>query len=80
MFTSCGWFFEDFDRIEPRNNVAYAAQAVWMAYQATGIDLTPNITEWLTRVISQSGSVRADQVFMKHLVKAQTSHLSMPVR
>jgi alpha-amylase/alpha-mannosidase (GH57 family) len=23
MFTSCGWFFDDFDRIEPRNNVAY---------------------------------------------------------
>jgi hypothetical protein len=28
IFTSCGWFFDDFSRIEPRNNVAYAAQAV----------------------------------------------------
>jgi alpha-amylase/alpha-mannosidase (GH57 family) len=28
MFTSCGWFFEEFDRIEPRNNLKYAAQAL----------------------------------------------------
>ncbi len=28
MFTSCGWFFEDFHRIEPQNNIAYAANAV----------------------------------------------------
>jgi hypothetical protein len=40
MFTSCGWFFDDFDRIEPRNNVSYAAQAVWLTYQATGADLS----------------------------------------
>jgi hypothetical protein len=28
MFTSCGFFFEDLDRIEPRNNIAYAARAL----------------------------------------------------
>ncbi len=28
MFTSCGWFFEDFDRIEPRNVVAYAMSSL----------------------------------------------------
>ena len=39
MFTSCGWFFDDFDRIEPKNNVAYAAQAVRLARLATGVDL-----------------------------------------
>ena len=40
VFTSCGWFFDDFGRIEPQNNVAYAAQAVWLTYLATGVDLT----------------------------------------
>ncbi len=40
MFTSCGWFFDTFDRIEPQNVVAYAAQAVLLARQATGVDLT----------------------------------------
>jgi hypothetical protein len=40
MFTSCGWFFDDFDRIEPRNNIAYAAQAVWLTQLAVGVDLS----------------------------------------
>ncbi|MBI2954165.1 MAG: DUF3536 domain-containing protein [Chloroflexi bacterium] len=28
MFTSCGFFFDDLDRIEPRNNIAFAARAI----------------------------------------------------
>ncbi|HEX6816908.1 MAG TPA: DUF3536 domain-containing protein [Ktedonobacterales bacterium] len=39
MFTSCGWFFEDLDRIEPRNNIAFARRAISLTWQATGIDL-----------------------------------------
>jgi len=39
MYASCGWFFDDFDRIEPRNSVAYAAQAVRLVQVASGIDL-----------------------------------------
>jgi alpha-amylase/alpha-mannosidase (GH57 family) len=39
MFTSCGWFFNDLDRIEPRNAVAYAAHAVWVTREATGFDM-----------------------------------------
>ena len=39
MFTSCGWFFDDLDRIEPRNVLAYAAHAMHLTYQATGNDL-----------------------------------------
>jgi hypothetical protein len=39
MFTSCGWFFEDLDRIEPRNDVAYARKAISLTWQATGEDL-----------------------------------------
>lgn len=39
MFTSCGWFFEDLDRIEPRNNIAFARRAIGLTWQATGIDL-----------------------------------------
>jgi hypothetical protein len=38
-FTSCGWFFEDLDRIEPRNNIAFARRAISLIWQATGIDL-----------------------------------------
>jgi alpha-amylase/alpha-mannosidase (GH57 family) len=69
MFTSCGWFFEDFDRIEPRNCVAYAAQAVRLARQATGTDLAPGISEDLRRVISPSSGLSAAQVFSSQLAR-----------
>lgn len=63
MFTSCGWFFDDFRRIEPRNNVAYAAQALHLARLATGIDLEPRLLPALERVSSQTTDLRADAVF-----------------
>lgn len=63
MFTSCGWFFDDFDRIEPRNNLAYAAQAVHLARLATGEDLAPQAISDLHQVISPRTGLRADAVF-----------------
>jgi alpha-amylase/alpha-mannosidase (GH57 family) len=80
MFTSCGWFFEDLNRIEPKNNIAYAAQAIWMTYQSTGIDLSGTALSWLKTVSSQNGQLRADQIFLRHLVRAQTSRQLMPAR
>jgi alpha-amylase/alpha-mannosidase (GH57 family) len=38
-FTSCGFFFEDLDRIEPRNNIAFARKAISLIWQALDIDL-----------------------------------------
>jgi hypothetical protein len=38
-FTSCGFFFEDLDGIEPRNNIAFARRAISLIWQALGIDL-----------------------------------------
>jgi hypothetical protein len=67
MFTSCGWFFEDFDRIEPRNCVAYAAQAVRLARQATGVDLEPGTIKDLSHVLSPSSKLNAAQVFESYL-------------
>lgn len=70
MYTSCGWFFEDFDRIEPRNSVAYAAQAVLLVKKATGIDLTPRAAYWLRTVSSPLTGLTADKVFLQHLQRA----------
>jgi len=70
MFTSCGWFFDDFDRIEPRNNVAYAAQAVWLTKMATGADLSELAQTGLARVKSWRSGVKADAVFRKHYQRA----------
>jgi alpha-amylase/alpha-mannosidase (GH57 family) len=69
MFTSCGWFFEDFDRIEPKNNIAYAAHAVWLTKQATGIDLSPMTIPYLDKVRSWMSGLTASQVFKDVLVR-----------
>ncbi len=73
MFTSCGWYFEDFSRIEPKNNVAYAARAVWLARKATGVDLSPQVQADLKHVISHRTGLRGDMVFQWHIQRsAQT--------
>jgi alpha-amylase/alpha-mannosidase (GH57 family) len=67
LYTSCAWFFDDFGRIEPQNNVAYAAQAVWLTYLATGVDLSEEAMGWLRPVKSWRTGIHADTVFKKHL-------------
>jgi hypothetical protein len=70
MFTSCGWFFDDFDRIEPRNNVAYAAHAVLLTEKAMEVDLSQAAMEALSGVRSWRTGLCADEVFRKHLQRA----------
>ena len=71
LFTSCGFYFEDFDRIEPRNNVAYAAQAVRLARLATGIDLEGEVSDDLRRVVSKHSGLDAAHVFQRQLRRAE---------
>jgi alpha-amylase/alpha-mannosidase (GH57 family) len=70
MYTSCGWFFDDFNRIEPKNNLAYAAQAVRLTRLATGLDLEPYVLKDLSKVISPHAWLRADQMFSYFLKRA----------
>jgi alpha-amylase/alpha-mannosidase (GH57 family) len=77
LFTSCGWFFDDFDRIEPRNNVCYAAQAVWLTYFASGIDLSPKALSLLKTVKSWRTGLTADTVFARQYERTRsTMHFS----
>ena len=71
IYTSCGWFFDDFDRIEPRNLIAYAAQAIWLTRLATGVNLKSSAEEALRRVQSWRSGLRADTVFNHHYERAQ---------
>lgn len=70
MFMSCGWFFDDFSRIEPRNNVAYAAQAIRLMKIATGVDLSGQVMADLRYVVSQATGIRGDTVLLDTLRKA----------
>ena len=51
-FTSFAFFFEDLDRIEPRNNIAFACRAISLTWQALGIDLQRDFVQDLQAVRS----------------------------
>lgn len=70
MFTSCGFFFEDLDRLEPRYAIAYAAQAVRLARMATGVDLTSEVMSDLSRVRSNRSGLRGDHIFSWKMERA----------
>jgi hypothetical protein len=63
MYTSCGWFFEDFDRIEPRNIVRYAAHALVLTQIASGTELISQVAEALKPVYSMRSTANAEEVF-----------------
>jgi hypothetical protein len=67
MFTSCGFYYDDFSRIEPKNNVTYAAHVVHLVRLATGVDLAPQTSAQLKHVASQRTNSRGDLVFLRQL-------------
>lgn len=71
IFTSCGWFFDEFHRIEPQNNIAYAANAVWLTQLATGREPDSAFLEELRAVKSEKTGLRADTVYSQTLLRAR---------
>lgn len=63
MYTSCGWFFEDFDRIEPRNNVRYAANALVLTEAACGEPVIPEVRPLLRHIFSWRSPITAEEEF-----------------
>lgn len=78
MFTSCGWFFEDFDRIEPKNVIVYAAQAVWWAKLATEVDFTDEVVALFSRVHSWRNGIKADRIFSDHIQRLRYGQMTLP--
>lgn len=63
MFSSCGWFFEDLDRFEPRYVIANAARAIQLCRQATGVDLSRDFREALAAVRSGVTGLSAAEIY-----------------
>lgn len=53
MYTSCGWFFDDISNIETVKIIEYAARAIQLARDASGIELEP---EFLGSLIKAPGN------------------------
>lgn len=62
-FTSCGFFFENLDRIEPRNNIAFARRAISLVWQALGIDLQPGFVNELEAVKSSPSPLTGADIY-----------------
>lgn len=71
MYTSCGFYFDEFHRIEPQNNIAYAANATWLTTKATGRVVDPEIMDLFKLVRSNITGLRADTVFSQTLLRAE---------
>jgi hypothetical protein len=52
MYTSCGFFFEDLSRLEPRYIIAYAAKAIHLVKEATDISLEEGFRQDLRLAVS----------------------------
>ena len=73
MFTSCGWFFDDLDRFEPRYIVANAARAIQLCCQATGVDLGPVFRETLVSARSGVSGLTAAEVYDEIVARAEAA-------
>ncbi len=61
MFTSCGWFFAELSGLETVQVLKYAARAIQLAREATGVDLEPAFENALARApsnVAQHGDGR----------------------
>lgn len=63
MFTSCGWFFDDLSRIEPCNNINYAAHSASLMHKATGKDYTGEVLSQLKEAVDRSNQLKAADYF-----------------
>lgn len=62
-FTSCGFFFEDLDRIEPRNDIGFARRAISLYWQALGLDLQANFLRDLRAAKSWRSALTGTEVY-----------------
>lgn len=62
-FTSCGFFFEDLDRIEPRNDIGFARRAISLYWLALGVDLQQNFVRDLRAARSWRTALRGDELY-----------------
>lgn len=69
-FTSCGFFFEDLDRIEPRNDISFARRAISLYWRALHADVQTNFVE----------DLRAAHSWRSGLTGAEIYHQLPPVK
>jgi alpha-amylase/alpha-mannosidase (GH57 family) len=70
-YTSCGWFFDEISGIEPVQNLRYAARAIELAKEESGIDLEEGFLERLELAKSNIREFKNGRVVYEKFVKPQ---------
>ena len=73
MFTSCGWFFDELNRIEPRNNIGYAAQSILLVEYATKDRLADKAASYLKNVVSTRSSLDGSTIFHEYYKRGENN-------
>ncbi|MCL5960968.1 MAG: DUF3536 domain-containing protein [Chloroflexi bacterium] len=76
MFTSCSFFFEDLDRLEPRHNIAYALRAIELVRAAGYADLEQAFLDDLRAARSNRTGKTGDQIYRE--VREDNKHITRP--
>lgn len=71
MFTSCGWFFDELNRIEPKNNIGYAAQATLLIEKATKGNYYDVLVSKLLDVRSSRFDIDGAGIFTEYYQRGQ---------
>ncbi len=69
MFTSCGWFFDDVSNVETVQIMQYAARAIQLAREVSGVDLEPEFVRGLEAAKSNVRRHRNGAVLYEALVR-----------
>jgi len=64
MFTSCGWFFDDLARLEPQNNIRFAAHGAALMNEITGKDYSEKVVPLLKEAVSENTKQSAADDFL----------------
>ncbi len=73
MYTSCGWFFDDFDRIEPINVVSYAAQALYWTSLVSGAGYPQTLRPYFEKISSWRTGLNGAKVFQLQWERASAA-------
>ncbi|HLF18000.1 MAG TPA: DUF3536 domain-containing protein [Candidatus Omnitrophota bacterium] len=74
MFTSCGWFFEDVSRIETIQILRYAARAIELAREITGISFLEDFVSRLEAAQSKDPALVNGRVIFERLIQPSMTH------
>lgn len=76
MYTSCGWFFDEISRIEPKQIMCYAACAMQMAKEITGINYETNFIKILEKANSNEIEFKNGKTVYNTFIKPSVTDLT----